>query len=164
MKKSILLAVIAVMTMAAGYSQEGNFAIGVNAGIPVGDMEEFSKFNLGADLAYRFNVSEQFQVGALAGYSHFFGDSGEDETGSWEVDDIQFLPLAGSARVNFSSFFAGADVGYALGINDGNDGGFYYRPHAGVNFGKLGVVASYSGITRDEFTVASVNLGIEIKL
>lgn len=162
--KKILLSAIALITMSVAHSQEGNFTIGVNGGLPVGDIEEFATFNLGGEAAYRFNVSEQFQVGALAGFSYFFGDSGEDEFGSWEVEDFQFLPLAASARLNVDSFFVGADLGYALGINEGNEGGFYYKPHVGLNFGQVGVVASYTGISRDAFTVSSVNLGVEFKL
>lgn len=164
MKKSILIAAVAIFGFTSLQAQEGNFYVGLSGGIPVGDIDEFTTFNLGADVAYRFGVSEQFEVGALAAYSHFFGDSGEEEGFEWEVDDIQFLPLAASARFKAASFFAGADLGYAIGINDGNEGGFYYRPHAGYNFGKLGVVASYSGISRDDFTVATINLGIEYQL
>ncbi|MCY2687614.1 hypothetical protein [Salinimicrobium sp. TH3] len=164
MKKLFLSAVVTLFTMSAVYSQQGNFSIGINGGIPVGDIEEFATFNLGGEVAYRFGISEQFEAGALVGYSHFFGDSGEDEFGSWEVEDFQFLPLAASARFNMESFFAGADVGYAVGVNEDNEGGFYYKPHVGMNFGKIGVLASYSGISRDSFTVSSVNLGIEYKL
>lgn len=164
MKKSILLVAIGILSIASGYSQQGNFTVGVNGGIPVGDIDEYVTFNLGADVAYRFDVAEQFSVGALAGYSHFFGDSGEDEWGSWEVDDVQFLPVAASARINMDSFFAGADVGYAIGINDGNDGGFYYRPHIGYNFARVGILASYSGVSIEESTAATLNLGIEFRL
>lgn len=164
MKKSILLAVVAVMSISLGYAQKGNFSVGINGALPTGDIKEFTTFNLGADAAYRFNVGQRFQVGALAAYSQFFGDSGKDEFGSWEVEDIQFLPLAATARVNVKKFFAGGDLGYAVGINDGNKGGLYYKPHVGVNFGKLGVLSSYSGINRDGFTVSAVNLGIEYKI
>lgn len=162
--KKILLSAIALLSMSVAHSQEGNFTLGINGGIPVGDVEEFATFNLGGEVAYRFDISEQFEAGALAGYSHFFGDSGEDEFGSWEVEDFQFLPLAASARFNTNNFFAGADVGYAVGVNEDNEGGFYYKPHLGVIFGQVGVLASYSGISRDSFTVSSINLGIEFNL
>lgn len=164
MKTTILTAAIALLSVTSAFSQEGNFTIGVNGGIPVGDAEELSTFNLGADVAYRFAFAEQFELGGVAAYSHFFGDSGEEGDVSWEVDDFQFLPLAASARFNASNFFAGADVGYALGINEDNEGGFYYRPHVGFNLGNIGILGSYAGISRDGFTVATVNLGVEIKL
>lgn len=164
MRTTILAAAIAILSVTTGYSQEGNLTIGINGGIPVGDMEEFTNFNLGADVAYRFGLGEQFELGGLVGYSHFFGDSGEEGDLSWEVDDIQFLPLAASARFKAGAFLAGADLGYAVGINEGNDGGFYYRPHVGYTFGNLGVIASYSGISIEDVTVSSVNLGLEIRL
>lgn len=164
MKTTILTAAIAILGLTSGFGQEGNITIGVNGGLPVGDVSELTTFNLGADIAYRMGIGEQFQIGGLAAYSHFFGDSGEEGDLSWEVEDAQFLPLAASARFLANSFFAGADLGYALGINEDNEGGFYYRPHVGYNFGNLGVLASYAGISRDGFTVASVNIGIEFKL
>lgn len=164
MKTTILSAAVAILSLTSAFSQQGNFTIGVNGGIPVGDVEEFATFNIGADAAYRFGLNEQFELGGLVAYSHFFGDSGEEGDISWEVEDFQFLPLAASARYKAGSFFAGGDIGYAVGINEGNEGGFYYRPHAGYNLGKLSVLASYSGISRDNFTVATVGLGIEFKL
>lgn len=164
MKTTILTVAVAILTIGSVYGQEGSFRIGINGGIPVGDIEEFTTFNLGADVAYRFGLTEEFEIGGLAAYSHFFGESEEEGDVSWEVDDVQFLPLAASARFNGSNFFAGADVGYALGINEGNEGGFYYRPHLGYNFGNLGILGSYSGISRDGFTVSTVNVGIEFEL
>ena len=166
MKKSVLLAVVAFMTVTMGSAQgqKGNFSVGINGAVPVGDIDEFTTFNVGADAAYRFNLGQQVQLGALAAYSQFFGESGEDDFGSWEVEDIQFVPLAATARVKMRSLFAGGDVGYALGVNDGNKGGFYYKPHVGINFGKLGLLGSYSGITRDSFTISAVNVGLEYKL
>ena len=164
MKKSILFAAIAFLGFTTAYSQEGNFTIGVNAGLPMGDIEEFTDFNLGADIAYRYGLAEQFELGALAAYSHFFGKSGEEAGTEWEVDDLQFLPLAATGRFKTETFFAGADIGYALGINDGNEGGFYYRPHAGYDFGNFGILLSYSGISRDEITISSINVGVEFGL
>lgn len=164
MKKSILLLAMAIFGFTSTQAQQGTFSAGIDGGIPVGDVEEFTTFNLGANIGYRFALAEQFELGAVAAYSHFFGDKGEEGGVEWEVDDFQFLPLAASGRFKAADFFAGADVGYAIGINDGNEGGFYYRPHAGYDFGKLALVASYSGISRESVTVSSVNLGIEFNL
>lgn len=164
MKKSILAVVITVLSMGAAVAQSGSFSAGINGGIPVGDAEDLTTFQIGANVAYRFSLGELFEVGGLVGYSHFFGESMDLGGGvTLEVDDVQFIPVATTARVNFNSFFAGADVGYAIGISDGNDGGFYYRPQVGYSFGKFGVVASYQSISDSGFTIASVNLGLEIK-
>jgi hypothetical protein len=157
MKKLFVLTIFTIFGFMVAHSQS-NWKVGVNAGIPVGDVQDFSSFNLGVDVAYLFNVSDVFGVGPLVGYSHFFGQN--------DFEDISFLPLAASGRFSFSDqFFVGADLGYAVGVDDGNDGGFYYRPKLGYNFGKLALIASYSGIEIKDTgggTVGSINLGIEL--
>ena len=103
-------------------------------------------------------------VGPMVGYSHFFGDSGNDGPIEWEVDDAQFVPVAASGRFNLLSLALGLDLGYAIGLNDGNDGGFYYRPQVGFSLGRLGLIASYQGISMDGGNISSVNLGLEFGL
>ncbi len=164
MKKSLILVFIAFFGISTALAQ-GHFKFGVNAGLPVGDIDDFATFQLGTDVAYMFEVADALDVGPLVGYSHFFGDEIDTGFGKVELDDIQFLPIAASARYGLTeAFFVGADVGYAIGIDDGNDGGFYYRPQVGYNFGNLGLVASYSGVSMDGVSVASINLGVEFGL
>ncbi|TVZ28179.1 hypothetical protein JM83_3286 [Gillisia sp. Hel_I_86] len=154
MKKLLVLFVVIFFTATSVYSQ-GNFRFGANGGIPVGDVEDISNFHVGTDVAYMFNVAEMLDVGAMVGYSHYFADS----------DDAQFLPIAASGRFGLSSLYLGADLGYAIGIDDGNDGGFYYRPLVGYKIGKLGIAASYEGISMDGgWSFNSINLGIEFGL
>lgn len=163
MKNSILFFMFFAFGLSSAFAQ-GDLKLGVNGGIPVGDAEEFTNFQLGADVAYMFNLVETFEVGPMIGYSHYFGDSGTDGDLSFEVEDVQFIPLAVTGRVRLLNFFAGTDLGYAIGINDGNDGGFYYRPHLGYELGLFGLLISYSGTSSDGATLASVNLGVEFGL
>ncbi len=161
MKKSLFIVLIVLFSISSAFSQS-NFRIGVNAGIPVGDIEEFTTFQLGADVAYLYPVSNLFSVGALAGYSRYFGDDVSTPLGNINVDDISFLPIAASARFGFeNSLFVAADLGYAVGLDDGNDGGFFYRPKVGYSLGLVAVIASFSGISVDGGDVSSVNLGVE---
>lgn len=157
MKKLFLLTILTIFSFTVAQSQS-NWKLGVNAGIPVGDIEDFSSFNLGGDVAYFFDVSDVFTAGPLVGFSHFF----EDDDGVGE--DLSFIPLAASGRFSFSdAVFIGADLGYAIGVDDGNDGGFYYRPKLGYNFGMVALILSYAGIEiTDGPTAGTVNLGIEI--
>jgi len=153
MKKLLLVVVFIIFGFAYSYAQ-GEIRIGVNAGVPLGDADDFSTFNFGADFAYLFGVADEFSVGPLVGYSHFLGEG--------DGVDFLFIPVAASGRFEFSdSFFLGADIGYAIGADDGNDGGFFYRPKLGYSFGIIGLIASYSGIEVDEGSFNSVNLGIE---
>jgi len=146
-----------------GHAQ-GDLRIGINAGIPVGDIEEISSFHLGADASYLFQVGEGFSVGPMLGYSHFFGKDLDTGFGDVEVDDFSFLPIAASGRLGFDMFFLGADLGYALGITDGVDGGFYYRPKVGYNLGGLAIILSYSGISVDGGSYSALSGGIEFGL
>lgn len=164
MKKLILLMVLAVMGFTSSYSQ-GNFRFGVNAGLPIGDAADFTTFQLGTDIGYMFSLADVASVGPMVGYSHFFGDSGEEVGGvSWEVDDAQFVPIAASGRFTLLSLALGLDLGYAIGLNSGNDGGVYYRPQVGFSVGPVGLIASYQGISMDGGSFASLNLGVEFGL
>ncbi len=161
MKKLLLLSIFSIFGLTVAHSQSA-WKIGVNAGIPVGDVEDIATFQLGLDVAYLYPVSDLFSVGALAGYSHYFGDDINTGLGTVSVDDFSFLPIAASARFGFEdSLFAGLDLGYAIGLNDDNDGGFYYRPKVGYDIGPLAIIASFAGIAVDGGDVSSVNLGVE---
>lgn len=164
MKKLILLFVLTFLGFSSAFSQ-GNFRLGVNAGLPIGDAADFTTFQLGTDIAYMVSLADIASVGPMVGYSHFFGDSGEEEGGvNWEVDDAQFVPIAASGRFSLLSLALGLDLGYALGLNEGNDGGFYYRPQVGFSIGPVGLIASYQGISMDGGSIASLNLGVEFGL
>ncbi|MCM4161192.1 hypothetical protein FHG64_02220 [Antarcticibacterium flavum] len=154
MKKLFITLVVVMIGVTSAYSQ-GHLKLGVNAGIPVGDASDYS-FQLGGDLAYMFNAIPILDIGPMVGYSHFFGDD--------DFDDMQFLPAAVAGRLNFPGITVGLDLGYAVGLNDGNDGGFYYRPQLGFRVLGLGLIASYQGISMDPGNISSVNLGVEFGL
>lgn len=159
MKKIILL--LALTFIGSSVYGQG-IRMGVNAGLPVGDVSDASTFQLGADLGYLFPTSDMFSVGGMIGYSRFFMDDVSLPGGNVNVDDVSFLPIAATARFGFSDFlFVGGDLGYAVGLSDGNDGGFYYRPKIGYGLGNLAVIASFSGISVDGGEFSSVNLGLE---
>jgi len=169
MKKVLLIAALAVFGLGVSNAQEEGLKLGVTAGLPIGDAGDVSTFGIGLDVSYLWEVGDGFLVGATTGYQHFFGDSGEESfmgiSYKFEYDDFQFIPLAASARYYFSDeFFAGADLGYAIGLNDGNDGGFYYRPKVGYGFGNIAVHASYAGVSMDGFTFSYIGVGIEFGL
>lgn len=154
MKKLLVLSGFLIICSTTSFAQE-NFKFGGNLGIPVGDAEGYD-LNYGADFAYFFGVSDGFSAGPMVGYTGYSVDG----------ESVSFLPLAATGRYTFptSNFFLGADLGYALGLEDGVDGGFYYRPKVGYKFGLFGVIASYSGISVDGGTFSSVNLGVEFSL
>ncbi len=160
MKKLLFTLSLVLIGYTSALAQSG-FTLGANIGMPVGDIEDYSDFKIGADIAYRVNVVPMVDVGGLVGYSRFFIDDVDSPFGSLETNDIEFIPIAASGRVNFALLFVGADLGYAIGLDDENDGGFFYRPLVGVKLGPVGVIGSYSGINVDGNPIGSINLGVE---
>ncbi len=161
MKKLILLTAI-LLTYGITTSKAQEIKIGIHGGVPVGDVSDSHNFDIGAEVTYLFNPLGLLQFGPMVGYSHYFGESVEEMGVSFEADDVQFLPIAASGRAALGdAVFVGLDLGYGIGLNDGNDGAFFYRPKLGYDFFGLSIVGSYEGFSRDGGTVSSVNAGIE---
>ena len=150
MKKLFLVAAIAVFGISNTYAQTG-LEVGVNFALPVGDADDYSTFTLGFDVAYLFEVSENFNAGIASGFTNAFGDSYNFLGQSYDYDDVQFIPVAAAGRFYpTENLYLGGDIGYAIGVNTGNDGGFYYRPRIGYSLTEMiGVNVSYTGISFD---------------
>lgn len=157
MKKLFLLVAIATLGMSTSFAQ-GSFKVGANFALPIGDAGDVSTFSVGLDAAFLIAVSDKFEVGGATGFTNAFGDTFRVLGTDLDYDDVQFVPIAAAARfLPTEKFYVGADLGYAIGINDGNDGGFYYRPRVGYQINDLiGVNVSYTGISRGEESVNGV--------
>ena len=164
MKKILLIAAVAMLSFSVAQSQQ--MKLGVSAALPVGDADEAYGFGAQADFAYLFEINEVFFVGPSASLFYYSGKNIDmGPYGKFKVDDAMFLPIAASARFMLEDFFFGADLGYGIGLSpSGNDGGFFYRPKVGYNFGKIGAVLSYSGVALDGSTFSSINGGVEFSL
>lgn len=168
MKKMLLFAAFAVFAFSTVQSQQ--MKAGVDLMLPMGDVKDGYSFGLGGNFTYFFEINDAFVVGPQASILYYMG---KDINGT-KVDDAMFLPLAASARFMVEEFFFGADLGYGIGLApDGNDGGLFYRPKAGYNFGPVSAVLSYTGITSKRTisspygsvsissTFSSLNAGVE---
>ena len=161
MKKLCLAAIIAVFSVTAMQAQ--TFKLGATVGIPAADASDISTFVLGIDAYYYFtDIDALIQIGATAGFRNFFGDDIEVLGQTFSIDDGQFLPLAAAGRVKiFGLLSGGLDIGYAVGINDGNDGGFYFRPVVGFDIADtIELNTSYESITNDGVTWGNINVGV----
>lgn len=161
--KKILVTMSLLLAGLAVQAQEG-FNAGINFGFPTGDAGDFSSFSLGIDVNHLWSVADSFDAGVAAGFTNAFGkteDFGEIEV---DYDDVQFLPLAAAGRYHFTDRFrAGGDLGYAIGLNDGNDGGFYYRPMVGYGItDRIEANFSYTGISLDGGTWSTLVLGFMV--
>jgi hypothetical protein len=156
MKKIKLVLVLAIMSTFALQAQ--TFKVGATLGLPMADAADISTFVLGVDAYYYFtDIDDTVEIGATAGFRNFFGD----EIDGFEIDDAQFVPLAAAARLKlFGIVSGGADIGYALGITDFLDGGFYFRPVVGIDIADtIELNASYENIS-DAATWGNFNVGV----
>lgn len=142
-----------------------NLRVGINAGTVVGDASDFYSFSLGLDVLHVWGLSREIDLGFATGFSNAFGEKQTLDAGGvvieTEFDNAQFIPLAGALRIYPAyGFKLGADVGYALGINEGIEGGFYYRPIIGVDVnGSTELNVSYSTI-ENEGSFSTVLFGV----
>jgi len=169
MKKSIItsLLIFTVFALQAQqrYVDRTSFRAGINGGLIVGDFSEAYSFALGLDIYHHWGVSKALDIGVATGFFNAFGESenisAAGVTIATEFDNIQFLPVAASFRIYPTSGFKfGGDIGYAIGINEGNQGGLYYRPSLGIDLrnGSSEFNISYF-VVNDDVTFSSVLLG-----
>ena len=144
-------------------SAQGLFKIGVNAGIPISDAGDVSNFMLGGDIYYYFGKrSSIFKLGPTVGFRSYFG---KEISPGFEAEDARFLPISLAGRISILGIVrGGVDVGYAVGISDFLDGGFYVRPV--LAFGILKILElnfSYENIS-DAGNWGNANVGLLLVL
>ncbi|MBC2838942.1 hypothetical protein [Robiginitalea sp. SC105] len=159
------LALIAFLCF-AGVQAQGVFKLGVVAGIASHEeaVSDFYGFVLGADAYYMFNKEDALlNLGPTVGIRNFFGD---EISPGIEADDATFLPIGAAARLTILGILTGgADAGYALGLTDGLDGGFYFRPVVGLDIlDILELNASYETIFNSDVNFGNINIGLLLAL
>ena len=177
MKKIFLVAIATVGFAFSGTAQDTKMKVGVDFGIPMGDIKDGTSFNLGVNAAYTWNVGEGFDAGAGVSYNTYFAKEVDmGPLGKVKGDNANFLPIYGTANYGFTeNIFVGADLGYAIGLTDGIDGGFYYQPKVGYQTEMFEVFLGYKGLATStevdtpigkissDTVFSSINLGFNYK-
>ena len=153
MKKLFFLSLFAIFAF-SNSNAHGQFQATVSGGIPTGDASDFATFAIAVDLGYLFELSDNFRVGPTVGYNTSFLDS------DFDGDNISFLPISASGRLNLSDEFTlGADAGYGIGLNEGNDGGFYYSPSILYGLSQsLDLILAYRAFSENGSTLGQITL------
>lgn len=169
--KKLLLASFLVLMGTTINAQSGNFKIGTHLGLPTGDLSDYS-LDVGLDVTYMLNISEDFNVGFTTGYSHYLGGKSDysvpnynfgeygNTTITYTKETIEgggtgLVLLAVTAEyLLIPEIYLGADLGYAFFIAP-NGGTFYYQPKVEYKFNAHELYLGYKGTSRG----GSVNLG-----
>lgn len=159
--KNIICSLIFMFMGIVMSGQEG-FKLGIQVGLPINDFNNEVSLALGMNAGYMFALGEVLDLGVDVSYIHGIKETFSDSGLPDNLNDVQFAPLAASIRIwPSNSFSFGIDAGYALGINDGNDGGVYYRPLLGFLMGPMTEVnISYTGINLEDKKWTAVSLGV----
>lgn len=163
MKRACFTLFLLASLMEAG--AQDSFRAGVHAGIPTAEAAAWSGLMMGADLYYLFGREPtRLHVGPALGFRNYFNGVGNDPLPvPPRGEDIRFLALGAAARVSLVGHLTGGlDAGYAPGLTDGFDGGFYFRPVIGMGvLDWLEVNASYESLFGEGYW-GNFNLGLAV--
>lgn len=154
--KKITVLLFALMSLQM-FSQE-QFNVGINGGIPIGNVEGVANLAFGADANYLFDIGQDFLIGPSVGFVYF---NAEDQEGV-EIEAPTFLPI--SASLLFHSlddkFYISGELGYAVAMSD-TDGGVFIKPSVGYFLtDDLKLNAFYAGIKTSDPTFGYFGLGL----
>ncbi|MEB0263689.1 MULTISPECIES: hypothetical protein [unclassified Mucilaginibacter] len=116
------------------------YSIGVDAGIPVGNLKDTHKWNLGGSVQADIPVANQLFVTVNAGYNNIFGKKDVGGVSGLDFTDIKLLPVkAGLKFFPVQNFYIQGEAGAAFLLNSKdtyNDKSvaFVYAPQIGVQF------------------------------
>ncbi|MRI00327.1 hypothetical protein GH721_07225 [Kriegella sp. EG-1] len=160
MKKNILVIVFALLSFAL-QAQKG-FKLGFHGSLPLGENNEVVSLGAGIDVGYMYPLGEVVDLGIMTGFTNGFPEKFHTDVVLYDLPNIQFVPVALGLRVwPSNSFSFGGEIGNAFGINEGNEGGLYYRPLVGLLLGaQFEVNLSYTNVILDGEDWNTVNLGV----
>jgi hypothetical protein len=168
MKKYFVLLVLCTIgsKVSAQYVDRSFFKAGIHAGVTLGDAADFSNLGMGLDLYQHWGVSKMIDIGLATGVQYYFGLDSTIDIGPQSIttrgEDTIYLPLAALFRFYpTKTINLGGDIGYAVGLNDFTEGGFYYRPTLSFDLSPSSALNfSYMGIQGEAITWSTVTGGV----
>jgi hypothetical protein len=155
----VLLSGAAFSSFAQTSSESGKFSIGLEAGLPVGKVKDYSSFAIGGSLKYDHPIAEGTFFTLSAGYTKFLSN---DDAKAIDYK-LYAIPVKAGIKYFFAEGFYGeAQVGAAF-VNEssggfsGNTTAFAYSPGIGYVLGggvDLGV--RYEGWSKSGTTISQI--------
>jgi hypothetical protein len=162
MKNYLLLLLTLFSYSYCSQAQEEDYttAAGVVAALPIGERGSRADYGFGAEFMYLKRIKDKFQVGGSLGYTQYSADD------DLNFEDMRFLPIAakGAYAIGDLGFGLGLDLGYAIGLNENNNGGFLYEPKATLETSLLYFSIGYRGILINTSNLHAIQLGVAFKL
>ncbi|RZA00503.1 MAG: hypothetical protein EOP47_13760 [Sphingobacteriaceae bacterium] len=139
MKKSTKLVAVALTAVAIFFGSNvkaqtneksaWRLGIGVEAGLPTGDIKDYSNFQLGGTARLQYGVANNLAVTLTSGYYNFFAKSEFADLGG---KDVGIVPV----KLGIKSFFTdnlyfGAEAGAGFETNEGGNTKLLLSPALG---------------------------------
>jgi hypothetical protein len=164
MKKIFLLAALSLTTLAAAVhgQEKGGLTLGVGpvAALPLGDAGDAYTFGIGGEVQAAYGITDNIAGFVQAGYTQFLAKS--TTFGGISIDGVKTgsIPALIGARYHNSGFMVGVAIGYEKLTASGEGGGFAYSPQLGYSFGKIDLIANYTGASISSSTFSYVGLKV----
>jgi len=153
--KKLVLSLAMILGFASVYGQQTRdledinednswLKVGLNVGVPIGDIADYTSFAVGIDLAGQFMRTDNFGLGVASGYTQYVKKS--DTPGA---EGFGVIPLGLVARYypESSGIFVGTDLGYSFYTGStSSNGGMYIRPQVGYHNYDWNIFAFYNQI------------------
>lgn len=168
MKKTLFLLIVFVGVAINSFAQKadgGKFSIGVDAGLPVGDLRNIATFVIGGSLKYEHPICNKLWVTVSGGYTYIpykndvlITNLGYVQTNSGEG----FIPLKAGLKYFFNDVIYGeAQAGSAIAAQSGGVTKFAYAPGVGFRFSKdADIGIRYEGWAQSGVTFSQIALRV----
>ncbi len=164
MKKVILSLAIAAIAFSVNAQDSKSdkplkFSVGVEAGLPLGDFKETSKFGIGGSVQGEYAAAEKVGLTLNAGFLSFSGKSITEDGETFKYPSLSIIPVLAGAKYYFTEKVYGhAQVGLSFmsvkfeGVSSSTSG-FTYAPTIGVMPSEnIDISLKYVGISKEGTT------------
>ena len=160
MKKVILSAAILVAGVLSASAQKEaadskdlKFSVGIDAGIPVGDIKPYSSLAIGGDLQGEYTVASTVGLTLSAGYLKYTAKSGFESNGG-------LIPVLVGGKFHFTDKVYGhAQFGLSFSTQSGGGSAFTYAPSIGYDVSSnFDIAVKYEAATKNSSTVSFIGI------
>ena len=169
MKKVILSATILTLSVLSAYAQKESaetnsfkFSVGIEGGLPTGDLKTFSSFGIGGSIQGDYKVAENFALTLNAGYISFSGKTVSVLGESFKYPALNIIPVLVGGKYYFTeSVYGSAQVGLSFVSTKGesSSSAFTYAPGIGFYVSpNFDLLLKYQAATKSGSTLSFIGL------
>ncbi|HWZ36664.1 MAG TPA: hypothetical protein VNW51_10910 [Mucilaginibacter sp.] len=132
------------------------FGLGLEAGVPTGNVHNTSNFELGGTARLQYGTSDHFALMLTSGYYNFFGKTVSTPTGDIKYSSLGVIPVKAGLKAFFSdNIYFSAEAGAGFEMNRTKNTKLILSPGLGWANKKWDV-----GVRYEDFSGQSNNYGL----